>query len=858
MLGDLIHAGPILQESLRIREDLQDQAGIADSLAALGRYYITLGDDLKTREYSERSLKLNQQLGDRLGMAIALNNIGISWKYHDVLVALDYFEKSMDELERLGDERRANVVRNNIAIMYYQLGDLDRAIELSQTALATWDRIGAGARAGVSETNLGLDYLELGDYRTALRFLEKSLAVRTQQGYTFGVAEAWNNLALVYRAQDAYDQAQSALEKSIALSRKLDNHDLEAEGLANLGEVQYLSGKPADAVNSLQASLGIAERLDAKLKIGFAAYDLGRVYLSQRKLELAGGYLQRSLATEEQIHDRLEEGQTLVALSDLERARGSLQQSREFAGRAVNLGEQTGQTEVQWTALTALGRSEKVLAHPEQAREAFDRAIGVLEDLRTRVAGGESQRAVFFTSKTEPYQERMALALEAGHPDEAFHYSERARARALLDTINGRRPPVTKTMTAGERAEEQRLRLALNAVSQQIQSSQENSSSLRKRQDQARLDYEAFQTRLYADHPELRIARAQIPAIRAGEARVLIGSPAAALLEFAVTPGRTWLFAITSEGLRCFELKLSSAELERRVDEFRQRLANRDLRVDRAAVGLYSALLEPARAVLAGKTEWIIAPDGPLWSLPFQALESKPGRFVIEDSSVSYVPSFTTLREEMRATERRRSGTATLLGFGNPAGREALPDAARQIRAVAALYSPSSRVYAGAEASEERWKRESPPYRILQFATHAVFDDRSPLYSYISLAQPAPGSSEDGLLEAWEIMQLNLNAEVSVLSACETARGAATPGEGLIGLTWALFVAGSPSALVTQWKVDAASTTDLMIEFHRVWRGGVNGVSKAKALRAAQLYLLRKPGSHPFEWAGVTLVGDGR
>ncbi len=848
----------MLRESLRIREALQNPAAIADALSALGRFYITAGDDLKTREFFERSRKLNEQLGNKLGVAMAMNNIGISWKYHDVLVALDYFEKSMDELTRLGEERRANIVRNNIAIMYYQLGDLERAIDLAQKALATWDRIGAGDRAGVVETTLGIDYLELGDYRTALRFLQKALTVRLQQRYTFAVAESWNNLALVYRAQGDYEQAESALEKSIALSRKLDNHDLESEALANLGEVQYLAGQPADAVKSLQASLGIAEKLDAKLKIGFAAYNMGRVFLAQGKLDEASQYLKRSFDTEEQIHDGLEQGQTLVALADLERRRGNRQQSLEFARRAVNVGELTGQPEVQWLALTALGRAEKALGHLEQAREAFDQAIGVLEGLRTRVAGGARQRAVFFSSRTEPYQERMALALEAGHPEEAFHYSERARARALLDTINGGRPPLSKTMTAQERVEEQRLRLALNALSQQIQSSQENASLMRKRQDQARLDYEAFQTRLYADHPELRIARAQIPAIRADQARALLSSPSAALLEFAVTPERTWLFTVTAEGLRSFELKVSSADLERRVDEFGQKLANRDLRVDQGAMELYNLLLQPARAALAGTTEWIVAPDGPLWNLPFQALESRPRHFVIEDSSVSYAPSFTVLREEMRAGEKRRTETASLLGIGNPAGRDALPEAGRQIQAVAALYSPSSRAYTGAEATEDRWKRESPRYRILQFATHAVFDDRSPLYSYVALAEPAAGSSEDGLLEAWEIMQLNLNAEVAVLSACETARGGVTPGEGLIGLTWALFVAGAPSALVTQWKVDAASTTDLMIEFHRAWHGGVSGVSKAKALQTAQLHLLHKAGSHPFDWAGIMLVGDGR
>ena len=299
LLGELVHGEALLRESLRIREELKDPAGIADSLAALGRYYITAGDDLKNREYSERALQLYEQSGNRLGAAKALNNVGVSWKYHDMLVALGYFEKSMQEFTRLGDERRANVVRNNTAIMYYQLGDLERANELALAASAVWDRIGAGDRAGTAETTLGIDYLELGDYRTALKYLEKAVAMRTKMGYTFGVAESWNNLSLVYSAQGAYGQAEAALEKSIALTRKINNTDLEAEGLENLGSVQYQAGNPGAAIASLKASLGLAEKFDAKLKIAFAARTLGCVYLSQKRFDEASVYLQRSLDTEQ-------------------------------------------------------------------------------------------------------------------------------------------------------------------------------------------------------------------------------------------------------------------------------------------------------------------------------------------------------------------------------------------------------------------------------------------------------------------------------------------------------------------------------------------------------------------------------
>src|SRR4029450_4853994 len=121
-------------------------------------------------------------------------------------------------------------------------------------------------------------------------------------------------------------------------------------------------------------------------------------------------------------------------------------------------------------------------------------------------------------------------------------------------------------------------------------------------------------------------------------------------------------------------------------------------------------------------------------------------------------------------------------------------------------------------------------------------------YSYLTFAEGGP--NDDGLLEAWELMQLDLKAELAVLSACETARGRIGAGEGVIGFSWAMFIAGIPSTVVSQWKVDSASTRDLMVNFHRSLISQVGPKqTKTDALRQAELKLLRNPEtSHPFYW----------
>jgi CHAT domain-containing protein len=288
---------------------------------------------------------------------------------------------------------------------------------------------------------------------------------------------------------------------------------------------------------------------------------------------------------------------------------------------------------------------------------------------------------------------------------------------------------------------------------------------------------------------------------------------------------------------------------------------------------LSDLLLGPARAELRGKTNLVIVPDGSLWEAPFQAMQSAPGRYLIEDVAISYAPSLTALREMSRERATDRKSAATLLAFGNPAVSkkttarvqavfmnerlDPLPEAERQVKELAKLYAPSrSKVYLGAEATEGRVKAEAGGYSLLHFAAHGVLNDANPMYSQIVLTQPEGDEGEDGMLEAWEVMRLNLKADLVVLSACETARGRVGNGEGMIGLVWAFFVAGAPATVASQWQVEAQSTTGLMVEFHRQLSLGKD---KAEALRQAAMKLRKlEEYRHPFYWAGFVVVGNGR
>ena len=257
---------------------------------------------------------------------------------------------------------------------------------------------------------------------------------------------------------------------------------------------------------------------------------------------------------------------------------------------------------------------------------------------------------------------------------------------------------------------------------------------------------------------------------------------------------------------------------------------------------MYKSLLAPAAAQLRGYRTLIIVPDGFLWQLPFQALEPVANRYLIEDKAIFYAPSFTVLHEMLKSkAEPRQPRVLAISATG-------LATTRREALGLRDIYgAANTNVLLDAEANESAVRKNVESYGVLHLAAHGVFQDRNPLASYLVLSK--------GSLDATAMMGLRLRAGMVVLSGCETGRGETGTGEGLIGMSWALFVAGSPTTVASQWKVDAASTSELMLQFHR---GAHGSGSKARAMQQASLAVMKMPQyRHPFYWSGFVVMGQG-
>ena len=960
-----------LSQSLALAQEAGDKAQMARTLDMIGITYGTQGDSAKALESYQRGLALANEAGDvdaKDAAAYLLDHIANNLRVRDATRALESYRLSLKLAREVGNQDREMRTLYDMGGFYVLRGDYTQALDSYQQELAVAQESEDAEGISAASTEIGNVYFSQGDHERALEFYEKSKAltqgtlnqgfyatilsnignVYTAEGNYLKALDNYqqslklvaqepnskwrmlnflNNIGYIHEVQGNYPAALEYYQECLKLAVESQNKAGRALALNNIGGIYYLQGDYEKALEFNQQSLKLSQETGDKQEISYAFNYIGDVYYAQGSYSQALEFYRKGLTLKEELGDKPEIAHALARLGEVYYAQEDYAGAAEFAERAAALADSVSSPERLREARTLAGKSYLALKQPERAAAALTDAINIIEDLRRQIAGGEQQQERFLENKVSPYYAMMELLLGRGDDSAALAYAERAKGRVLLDVLRGGRLDIAKAMTKEEREREHTLDGALVSLNTQIyrerlreHPDESRLSDLNARRQKARLDYDLFRTGLYASHPELRVQRGETPPFSADDARSLLPDSKTALLEFVVMEEKTLLFVLTrgeaaaGDGsgrvqLSVYNLNVGRKALAAQVEDFRCRLAARDLGFRNSARQLYELLLGPARQQLRGREVLCVVPDAALWDLPFQALQPSEKSYLIEEHAVFYAPSLSVLREMSKGAERRQAqflsvsesndnaysnnrrsaeaapgeGTPrtrlTLLAFANPTlSKETATRVAALPRDESAGPRPGSatevgalgggggaaqrRIYIGAQAREETVKAEMGKYRVLHFATHGVLDDRNPLYSHLLLSQDANSPAEDGLLEAREIMNLNLRAELAVLSACQTARGRIGAGEGVIGMMWAFFIAGSPTTVVSLWDIESASTTQLMIEFHRQLHAqNTNGAafaSKALALRAASLKILGNARyRHPFYWAGFVMVGDG-
>ncbi len=855
----------------------------ADAILQLGRLYRSLGSGVEANAFFNEAAKLFQDSGLSRDAAISFLNAGQSSSSQTD--ALSNFRNALILTKAIGDTKLEVSALIEMGRVFYGLGDYPEAVKTYEGALKISREMDYKDKIAAALDNMGAAYTAQSNFGMALECHQKSLALDTELGLNRVIPGTLLNIGNIYESQGNHQQALEFYQKSLTLFENIKANVGIAFSISNIGSVYLNSGEYDKALEYFLKAQEQKTKFLPKDPVSF--FNIGLVYKFKGNYPEAIEYFQKSLILAQEAEDSNSIADALNALADVYFLQDNFAKSLEFAENAVKLSERYNYPITYFKALTTNAKVYLARNKRQEARKSLESAITKIESLRLQVAGSENEQENFFESLIEPYKMLIGLSVSENKVGEGFGYAERTKSRTLLDVLQNGKVDFTKAMTIQEKEQERRLKNELVSFTAQL--SDENSQqkpnlasllNLQNKLESKRLEFEDFQTQLYAAHPNLRVQRGDMQPITLEESGKLLPDDKSALLEYVIAEDKAFLFVLTKVGkqsavsLKVYPIEVKQKDLAEKTESFRSKLAKGDLDFAKDSQDLFNLLLKPAEAQLKNKTNLIIVPDDVLWDLSFQALQPIQNKYLIETSAISYAPSLTALREMKKKNQGKQFSGATLLAFGNPnVGKETanrlktvfmdeklepLPEAERLVNSLQKMYGAQrSKIYVGNEAREETAKTESSKYRIVQFAAHGILNNVSPMYSNIVLSQKADNRDEDGLLEAWEMKDLNLNAEMVILSACETARGRVSNGEGVIGMSWALFIAGVPTTVASQWKVESTSTTELMLEFHRQLLTGKN-ISKAEALRQASLKLLKNPKyKHPSYWAGFVMVGDG-
>lgn len=831
---------------------------VAQTLKALGQLE-------RAAEVYAQAAGLWGKLGDRgmgdLRLQVeALNEAGIlldqklaQWKE-----ALARYEEALavaTEAENLGQQ---SAILHNLGRLARKRGDARAGVQLLQRSSDLARQIGKKALEAGALNSLGAAYMDLSDRQQALRSYEEALRICKENDDRQTESSVLNNLGDFYESLGEWEKALEYHDQSLALHHDLGDPTNEAITLNNMGVVYARLGETDKTLEFFGRALALVQKAgDKDLQARFLT-NLAFVHLLRDEADKAQEASRRAL---ELVGDRGDVEAARHALGSSYRLQGNHEAARAELEKALELSRERGNRSRQAEVILTLARLEKDRGDLRRALSLIQQSVEIVESLRTGVVS-QDLRASFLASKQAHYELNidilMALhAAEPGkdHETEALRVSEQARARSLLEIL------------------------------------QQGGTDVQLQERSPRY-----------------LALTQPRPLHVEEIQSTILDGGALLLEYALGSEQSYLWAVTPESVESFPLPARNRieEMARRyygllttrsetLVPARESLRKRDAEAEQLAAELSGMILEPVRHLLKDRPLLIVA-DGALQYIPFAALPL-PGTTtpLIRNHEVVNLPSASALAVLRSEARDRPAASRTLAVLADPvfqkedprlealglagdvvakdathrggAEREGETDLAsflrlshsrREADAIAGLLPPDQ-TFKALDFDASRAVATSgrlAEYRNVHFATHGVVDSDRPERSSLVLSLvDQRGEPVDGFLRLNDIYNLELRADLVVLSACQTALGKEIRGEGLIGLTRGFMYAGAPRVLATLWSVDDLATARFMKHFYRAMLN--QKLSPAAALRQAQIAMMDESKQiPPYYWAGFSLQGE--
>ena len=944
-LGEYQTALEYYQQALPLAQAVGNRAREATILNNMGGVYSNLGDMRKALDYYQQALLLHQAVENRAGEANTLNNIASVYAdLGDPQHALDYYQQVLSLARSVSDRQEEARVINNIGSVYSDLGDNQKALQYYQQALPLYQAIGDRSGEATVLDNIGSVYGELGESHKALEYHLQALPLRRAVGDRAGEASTLVGIGIIYLdwgdARKALDYHQQAL----LLSQAIGECSGEASALNNIGTVYMNIGEPQQALDYLLRSLPLLQAVGARAKEATTLNNIGAAYWDIGEKRKALDYLLQALPISQEVGDRTGEARTLNNIGQVYSDLGEKQKALDYLQQALPLRRAVGDRAGEASTLYNIALAEHHSGNLQAALTQIQAAIDIIEDLRTKI-GSQELRASYFAQNQDYYEFYINLLMElhrqnpdAGYDSPAFHISERARARGLLELLAEASADIRQGVDPELLAKDRDLRQQLNAAdSSRTQLLTRNSGytateleAVKQEIDSLLNQLQTLEGQIRANSP--RYAELQYPQpLTLSQIQQQLLDDDTLLLQYSLGEKASYLWAVSKTGMTSYQLP-PRAEIEAAAQPFLDYLKSEDGANPEAGIPLSQILLAPVADRLKGQRLAIVG-DAILQTIPFAALPIPAGgspappalegkgvgglglrqfanntnntpTLLLENHEIVTLPSASSLAISRQELANRPVAPKTLAvladpvfdcldprlanvpgcnadttdpEFGNNANQpwnsvtrtalflntactsyNRLPYTETEANEILALVPDNQRFEAlGFEASlTTATSDELSHYQIVHLATHGCVGKEHPSLQGLVLSQfAADGTLQDGFLRLADIFNLNLPAELVVLSACQTGIGENLKGEGIVGLTRGFMYAGAKRVAVSLWSVNDSATAELMGNFYQKMLG--EGFSPTAALRQAQLEAW-KAGSPPYEWAAFVLQGEWR
>lgn len=832
----------IYREAIEIYKNINDERGESEILGGLGLIYTNIDYDTSLVYYRQALVK-REKVNDKVLIGNTLNSLGSLYYgvFRDYSLALEYLDGAEKIRMDLGDSLNLGRTIHVKASTLENLGQFEKALKYFNLSLELNQQSGDWIRVAESLLKSGSILNNLGRYEDAMESLGKALELYNELDDKTGISDALNQIGFVYLKMGDYNKAMEEFGEAIRITEELDDQWGLAGIYNNMGVMLQGVGRTEKGLEYYKNALAIYEELKDSASILITLNNTGTAYFDSKDYLTAEEYHRKGLNLSRDLKFRDQEASYLLNLANDQSILGKTNEALENFTAGFEIARTLNSPDLKWKFIAGLAENYEARGEYDRALEFNDTALKILEGIRNKIPGEEFKRS-YMARERFVFQDIINLLGILHERDEtkgydtlAFSYEEQSKSRVLLDLLA--ESPGHGSGETAQRSEELK-------------------------------------------EPE---------PVSIKEAMALCTDKNTVILAYSAGDSSSYLWVITQSHHKLFRLPDINT-LQQQIETIRFALLDPRQGASeyliQAGTSLYEELIKPAEPFLKRNSKLVIIPDGVLYYLPFEVLLTERNKddgetafsdfpFLLKKYPVSYAQSASVLKSLMSESDgmsKPNSGIRRLVAFGDPNYESAdesasgtgkrydrLEYSGKEVENISTFFkSGDSEIYLRNDATEENAKREGAlkKFNFIHFATHGYIDEDKPDLSSLVLTKDN-NSEEDGFLQAAEIFNLDLNADLVVLSACQTGLGKLVRGEGMVGLTRAFMYAGAPSVIVSLWSVSDMSTALLMGEFYKNLIK--NKLSKTEALRKARLKLIAdKKYAHPFYWAPFVLIGDWR